>query len=385
MVSDRLLLGTVIGISVVVISLLHWDYVFGDPLAYYRRMSDLFAGNLPYLGATFEHLPVMLLPMGATWILGGFSSPFVFRSIWAVLTAVALLAIVHVLGIIDTMTGKSGAARRWVLVITPLVPLALFRNDPWVVLPAMLAVVAILRSQSVLGSSWIGIGALAKIWPLVLVPFAWKRRSRRSLLIMIGVVSILLLALSRTSGFVAGRSFDGLHTESLGGALWLMTHRSVGSVGLIEAAGAIYVNAPRVMMIPGLLLGSTVALIALWRLVRNRGSDTDRLVWTGVLVIGLLLIAPLQSAQFLLWATPFVVFSRSKSALLLYTAAGALALLGVVGFESLQDNAWWWSTAAVLRNVLIFAAAVLLLVQTRPSSSGSNAGKTREAENILEF
>jgi hypothetical protein len=378
-VTNRLLLGIVIGISVALTSALHWDYVLGDPLAYHQRMSQIFAGNLPYVGATFEHLPMMLLPMGAAWILGGFSSPLVYRSIWAVLTALVLLATVHVLEVIDTMTGRDGVARRWVLVITPLVPLAIFRNDPWVVLPAMLGIAASLRSRPIVGSGWLGIGALAKAWPLVLVPFVWTKtkRSRRSLLIMIALVSIALLALTRTSGFSAGRSFDGLHTETLGGAMWLLTHRAGGSVSLIETAGAIYVDAPRIMMIPGLLLGMSVAVAALWQLARSRGTDGDRLVLIGVLVIGLLLVTPLQSAQFLLWASPFIVFSRSKMPLLLYAGAGALALFGVVGFNALQDNAWWWAAMAVVRNVLIFVVAVVLLLRAGAEQREDDTGNRR--------
>ena len=88
--------------------------------------------------------------------------------------------------------------------------------------------------------------------------------------------------------------------------------------------------------------------------------------------MALLLASPLLSAQFVLWAMPFVAIGGRRPEWLALAVAGALSTM-LVGYW-LPANTWW-HLMLLARNVLLVIAAVgivaTLLTQSRDYASTS--------------
>lgn len=349
-------------------------YVVSDPYIYYDRVAEMMAGRLPYLDAAFEHLPVMIIPMAATWVLGGSADPFTYHTIWATLSAVALVGTLLRLYHLED-SGLERVAARWLAIAAPLIPLVLYRNESWVVLPAVWAMGSLAQHRPGRAAVATALGALAKLWPIGLVPIiAWGRH--RWWAMAAAAVSVGgLLAVVTLPGFREGRLFEGLHSETLGAGLWSVSRYLVGThPRLLDAAGATYVDAPQVLAIAGLMIGAVIGVRALMALAGSFSLRGAMLV-LGSLVIALLLASPLQSTQFLYWMTPFAASSGNRRVWAGAAIANLLGILGLIFFDAVRSGAWQWHAATFLRNVLLVAIGWLLASEARrvakfPDSQG---------------
>jgi len=374
-----LLVGLLVGLLVLVGLLaleavsdrLSWDYFGRDPIIYRERMAEVFSGRLPYVEADFEHLPVMLVPMAAAWLLGGFAGDFAYRLIWA---ALSVLALWITSGRLRTLEAEvPGITGRWFLLASPLLLLVVFRNDVWVTLLAVAGMVGVVQGRRPRAVAGMVAGSLAKGWPIVLAVPLWRKGWRAAsawgaagTVVLLGVVALL-------PGFSEGRGFTGLHTESLGGSFWgLWQLSTAGGVTLLRQAGAIYVDAPPWLAVPGLVAGAVLAVLA----VRSRPvSVQGEVAGLGVLVCAILLASPLQSTQFNYWLTPFAAAGRSRRTLGLALAVGVSACLSLLDFSTLVAGGdTWWFINVLARNLLLLALALDLLGGPRTSSAGLYTG-----------
>lgn len=368
--------------SVWCVSGFSWGYVSGDPLIYFERMRQIAGGAVPYLEAEFEHLPVMLIPMTVAWLAGGSAGPFTYRLVWVVAMTIVLLLTTEVLRRNRHLWDRRELAARWVLVSAPLIPIALFRTEPVVVLLAVLAIVALARRLDTRAGMLVWAGVLAKGWPLALAVTGWLTGRRRWLWAGVGIAGCGALAvLSALPGFSSGRAFEGLHSESVGGALWgLWALVRGGEPELLGVAGAAYVDAPLRWTIPGLLAAVAVAARAVAGLARPL-SGSQLLRATGALVGAGLLASPLQSTQFLLWLSPFLAASSRRSTVVVGVGMGLVGLVNLVAFDALLARETWWFATVVGRHSLLLFCSWRLADEVRPerrrtpppATPGSNA------------
>ena len=341
------------------LALLNSPEFTGDPQIYRNRMVLLFDGSIPYLNFQYEHLPLVLVPMVLAWVLGGGLGPGIYTVVFAMLMAICLAATAILLDRISEDGPTQRAGFRWVLLAAPLVPIVLFRSDPFPVALAVGGLLAMVTGREVAAISLEFSGVLAKGWPVVLATAEWSRGHRiRSVGLVVAAIALFGSSLA-LPGFSEVRSFSGIHSETAMGAL-LVAIRSAGGadLGITSQAGASYVLVPVWASVANLTLGVLVALLALARM--QPGFSIDRAARVmAALTLALLLGSPLLSPQFILWATPFLALHRSRRVLRLAIVVTVLTLIYMTGWNPEFEGAQWWVWVLNLRNLALIALGVL--------------------------
>jgi uncharacterized membrane protein len=261
--------------------------------------------------------------------------------------------------------------------------LVLSRYDFW---PAALtagALAAFVSGRERLGYAGLGLGAAAKIYPLVLVPvaLAWtlQRRGRREAALGLGIVAGVLAAILLPFAVVApegladslGRQLGRpLQIESLGAALLLGAHQAgLYDPTVVSSHGSQNLDG----RLPDVLAGvqsalQALALVAVW-LVARRGS---LLAGAAAAVTAFVVFGKVLSPQFLVWLLPLVPLVAGAAGL---SASGLLA--GALVLTQLWFPYRYWDVVALesvgllvlVRDLLLVALfAVLLVAATRPES-----------------
>ena len=328
----------------------------------YSDIADsILGGAVPYLDFPLEHLPSMLVPIiSLGWVsdISGISLYFVWpMAMTALFVATAIL--------VDRIDPQRPAGFIFVAMSLPLLPLALFRLEPWVVLLAVGAIVAFLGARNVVGIALVVLGSIAKGWPIVVSILPWKARNKGVAALAAIGSGFALMVIFAQEGFRSGRAFDGIHTETLFGSLVLLA-RQISGVALdtFPSAGAHYIGVPSwavfVNAIPGVAV-LIVVVVLLWRPMSNQ--TTVSVIGLGVL--GIMLVSPLFSTQFLVWLAPFVA-ALSYRDRVLYVAAGVFALGSIAIFEPATTM---WAIEVTVSNIFVLVLAVAwswdLLITTR--------------------
>lgn len=354
-------------VSIGLDALLSDSVLAGDPRLFNIRADALLEGQWPYFQAEFEHLPIMI-----PYILGG-------RLLTSVMPggspALAYCLIGLVLLAVTSLIVPQDKLLRWMMVATPMAPIALFRLDALPVAVCMAALAGFLGKASDREVSlWSIIGGLAKGWPIVTAPLLWRRGSRRSATAMVTSVLGVVLVLSFTPGFQSGRDFDGVHTETLPGS-WFLLRRSMANepLELIEAAWSIYVAVPRFAVIVQVLVAMCLLAVAFVKWLQPLDPQ-GQVAIAGSVVAAVLIASPLLSSQFVFWLAPFVVLAGRTRSVVLYTAIGAVTLLLLAHWR--LDEVWW-SALALLRVGGIAGLSVLLALDASTVSGDGDHRPTR--------
>ena len=329
----------------------------GDAVNYRERMISLFAGQMPYRDFAFEHQPLMVVPMAVAWMAGGFSSQpaYVFAT-----AAVSFLCLAGVTGILvwsEHELDIEGWTARWLLVLVPLLPFLLFRNDAFSILLA-LAAVALAMKEMESGSLVAAVAAtLSKIWPVVLAPLMWwrHRRLHAGILVVAGAVG---LAINFSPSVQVIQRPQGVQTETVVGSL-LGLFRSLRGVDLeIIRTATAYIKAPDWSMGVNVAIGGILAVMALGAMRQSFGW---RKGWTllGALTVAGVLASPFFSTQYVSWFAPFAAIRRHTMWQML--GISVLSLVIILGWFSLFEGAAWWWTVLVARNALVIVLGVSLL------------------------
>ena len=354
--------------AAMVIQMLTPDSVLRGDYLFFRDHADrMLDGQLPYIDFDFEHFPIAALPMllagaGDRWIPGlNFVGGFV------ALAALAIVGVAFTVRAIGRELEDDLAAPRWAAITAPMFPFLLYRVDPLSVLFAALAFLGLLRARPGLYLASASLGIATKGWPALFAVLDWLRDRKRRAVILAGVAAAIGLILLTLPGFRSGRSFDGVHLETLSGSLTLF-FRLLGDTPhrIASNAGALYIGVGSW----ALLVNAAIGLMVWTATLRVRRTDQATMT---LLVVGLLLASPLLSAQFLMWVTPFLAVVRSRAAHVLMATLGAISTLLL---------AWWeptnlgWATLLVVRNLtLLGLGAYLLRLGTKesPAQAGSNS------------
>lgn len=320
----------------------------GDSLDYRNRMIEMFSGKIPYFQFPFEHLPVMILPMAAAWLLGGSHELRTYAFALAAVSSVVVLATGLLIHRIEADLEITGLTLRWLLLTVPLLPFLLFRNDSFAVLLAMAGILFAIRGKEGRSLVFLGAGTLAKGWPaLWAVADWWKgRRGKAALLASLAVVS---LGIQLSPAFQAIQDPQGVHSESLtGGVVGLIRAIQGADLELIRSA-SVYIDAPGWLLAFHVLVG---ALIAATALSRMRGpfawGRAFRLM--GAFTTALILASPFFSTQYVAWVSPFAASEKRAAFGMLGVNLASLILLTT--WNDLFDGPVWWWGLLVARNLL---------------------------------
>lgn len=346
--------------------------ILGDPILYGDLAHSILDGARPYLDLPFEHLPAMLAPILAVEIISRIvGSPF--TGLWPLVTITTMVGIV---GLARPILIDKNYQGRLATAALPMFPLIIYRLEAFVVLAAILAIRSFQHSRVRWGTFWIFIGVLAKGWPIgmFLIP---DRLGRRRLAVLLLVCSIGTLAfIASLPGFLEGRSFAGLHTETVVGDITLFFRQLLGKpLNLIAAAGATYISVPTAAVIGNATLGIPVIVLGMVQALRSnelRGILRD----TGLVVAGLIIASPLLSPQFLFWLLPFVVLLKRPS-LTVYMTTGALSTAIVLFWN---PGAIWWTSLVFVRNLSFLALIILWLWESLRSTDPEFSAEADQAE-----
>lgn len=260
------------------------------------------------------------------------------------------------------------------------------------VLPAALtsgAIAAAVRQRYRVGGLLLGLGAAAKLYPVLLVPVlaivAVRERGRREALVVAGVavgtvVAVLapfsVLSFSGTFRSLRVQFTGGLQIESLASSLLVTASHVVGKVSEYATQGAggglirIDLVGPGVGVTTAV---TTVLLVAalclLWfGLTRSRGDAREDLTrYSAGAVAVALVLGTVLSPQYLAWLIPLVPLvrgGRGTAAILVFVLAAALtnAWIPDTYFEY-QGNLSGGPTSLLLaRNLSLLAVALVLLL-----------------------
>lgn len=340
----------------------------GDVNLYELLGTDLLAGLLPYTELAIEHLPVAVIPI---WILTWVATVLgvSLAVVWVPVMALCFIASVVLM---DSIPTEHRVGYRYLAVAAPLLPLVLFRLEVWVGLFVVLAMVAYATHRVTRGAAWTIVAALGKGWPIVLVAYPWKA-GRRWLTVGVVAVSTTLLAMvAFTEGFREGRAFEGIHSETIVGNL-IIVWRSLTSngIGLENTAGAVYVTAPAWVVLVNAIPGLIVVGLALYAFTKRDSDFRNLTLIVGLAALGIILMSPLFSTQFIFWLAPFVAFAAIGTR----KAYIAAACIGLATLTVFQPEALWWNLVVLAKNVaivwlaIVWTRRVLAFPQLQPEST----------------
>lgn len=341
----------------------------------YADISDLLVdGFTAYIHLPVVHLPIALVPIAGLSVTATVTT----IPIWIVWPVGMSAAFVGSVLLVDTFDPERPAGFMYVALSLPMLPLVLFRLEPWVVLLAIGAIAAFMARKTALGVFLTIAGALGKGWPIVVAILPWKR-SQKGGAIVATLGSFALLALVGThEGFRSGRQLEGIHTETLMGSIILLgKHLSGEPFDFMLSALALNIAAPGWIVVANAIPGALVAGVAL--VVARRkltGPHIVSLIGFGVLAI--ILLSPLFSTQFVFWLAPFVA-GTSATIRRLYVAASVVALASISVFVFTSPM---WAIEVFIVNMLFLVLAFEwgreLLDATRPAGHHHETSTSRK-------
>jgi hypothetical protein len=325
--------------------------IAGDAELYGWIAEATLSGAVPYTGVAVEHFPVLLIPILLVGIYSSVSG-VAFAASWPLFVIGAVVGSVIIAGRITVVPRYQW---RVAVAMVPMLPLILYRLEIFVVAIALASIASFAKSRMVAGSVWSILGSLAKGWPIVLLIVPLRRGSvRTGLIAFVGAV-VMLGIVASLPGFQQGRTFSGLHSETLiGNALLLVRYASGSELGLIAVAGARYVSAPGWAVALNAVFGLLVGAFAL-RAALSTNDLTKLLRTAGLSVVAIILVSPLFSAQFAFWLVPFVPLFARRSRI----TYGVVALMSMLIVAFWNPVEAWWSTAVLVRNLLFVTTAIL--------------------------
>jgi hypothetical protein len=384
----------------------------GDVEVYLDYTQRTLDGQVPYRNFYPEYppgaFPVFLAAGPAD---GGYDDRFRFLMLaLGALTVVLLVVAMFLVGgtAVELATGVLVFAT---LPLTLEAGLLFERYDLWPASLVLLATIALLLGRRTLGLAALGVGAAAKVYPVVILPLALLfRRGRepvaRDLAVFAAAALVLVLPFMlvgpRGIGHVGRLLVERpLQVESLGASVLLATHR----LGAYEPT--IYLSfgnswdlagpAAKVVAAVSSLVGA-VALVAVWYLFA-RGSRGSRefLLAVAAAVVAVVTFGKVFSPQYLVWVAAVVplAFGSIRTFALSATVVASLLTMYVYrwGYFDLLDagRASWLMVARNFVMVALFCSLVVELAGRKPTEvapspepADERAGDVGDDERTLE-
>jgi len=377
----------------------------GDVGLYLDDARAIVDGRTPYSAVPLEYPPLALVPMVAPYLLGlpfGEVTPDRYRWLFAGWEAALALALGFVLVQIARRGGIPTRSRdpawavalRYPILVAGAALAITWRFDAFAALLLAIALWATLANRPTPAGIALGLGALAKLFPIAVAPalaVAWlaPRDNRRLarfglatvLTVVIGMLPFLAMAGPDALAFLGYQARRGLEVESIGAGVVLLDGLVRGQP--IETASpfkAVEVFGPLARTWLGLLPAMTVAAfgalaVAAWRRVRfdveaiGRVEPRTLTSLAGATVMVLLLTSKVFSIQYVVWLVPFAAllpgwrFWLAAAMVALTMPIHPILFAGLVAQEPLPV------LVLNLRNALLVALTTWVLVDlVRPLS-----------------
>lgn len=339
--------------------------VAGEVHTLYRGWYEqLVEGAFPLDDVTWQYPPgaalVFLSPGALPWLT--YFQAFVALTLAA--DAVITLALAR--------AGVRGAWL-WVCGLPLLLHLPYARYDVQVTAVAVLALLAV-RNRPLIGGALAGLGAMIKVWPLLIVLGTPRGRTTRAAWLSAAasaaaLLAVLSLAFTHGLDFLRQQGARGVQIESLGGTALQLARKAgwSGSVryqyGAFEFVGP-YV--PSVARISLLLTVAAVCWLLLWRVRAACWTPATPLDAAFATVLLFTVTSRVISPQYLIWLLGLAaacLTSRHTTqrpvALLMLPAAALSALAYPVLYDDVLAGSAPGLLLMVIRNGLLLAAALL--------------------------
>jgi hypothetical protein len=363
----------------------------GDITVYFNYAQRTFDGQVPYRDFRLEYppgaLPVLLAAGPAD---GGYYNRF--RLLMLVLAMGSIVLLVAAL----FAAGADAAAIAAGVLVPATLPLTLNpghvfeRFDLWPVFLMLLAVVALLRGHQLLALVALSIGAVAKLFPLALVPLViLARRGHAHLRRDVAIATAVGLAFLLPFGAIAPRGLGHvgsllihrpLQSESLGASILLASHR----LGLYTPTTYLSIGnswdlaglAAKVVAVVTSLAGAA-ALVAVWVMfARSRRGPHELLLAVAAVVVAFVAFGKIFSTQYMIWvafAAPLAL-GRIRPLALSATLSAMLLALYVYDWGSFDLIAGGRTSWVLLtRNLILVGLLGLLLVELATRGRGREA------------
>lgn len=349
----------------------HHIAVTGDVRLYEQWAAGLAGGRFPVDDPSWQYPPVagtvLLLPrlLAASHYTGALQ--VILLAADAVLLALLLRP--------ARSGGSLAGAWTWVAGTTTLGPIVLNRFD---LVPAVLVVAGLgTRSRPRLAGVLLGLGAVVKVWPALLLGAVRPLRPAVVAAGLVGVGVVLGLfvvgAIPEGLDFLGNQKARGLQIESLAATPYVLL-RSAGVHGIrvVHEYGAYQVIGPGVR---GAVAATTIAtvLVVVAYAVAARRRPGDVALGLGAL-LAVVLVSRVLSPQYLIWelAVCAVLAANRPRATrlvggLLVLAAGMTQLLYPVAYGGLLHGRPLPALLLAARNAVLVAACVAAL-RVRPLS-----------------
>lgn len=361
-----------------------------DVRLYQHWGREVLLPRMPYLDFGIEYPPLGV----ATFVLPAFIAGFdageeAYRLAFQLLMAACGVA----LAVTTVFTvGALGGGRRELIVggalvaATPLLmgPTILARYDLWPVLLTGLALWCIATRRDTGAAIFIGLGALAKLYPLLLAPwvvaYVWRREGTRAALrwslllafvVLLGFGPFLVLAPEDTLDMVVRQLERPLQIETFGAAI-LMLLNEVASLPLQVVHS--YDSWNLAGTLPDLVsTGQTLTSLALLGLVfvgflRSRPTRSALLLAVAAAMCVYVALGKVFSPQYVIWLVPFVaVVPAARGGLVAVGLLVAATLLTSLYYPAnywpfVHDQELGWTLVILSRNLLLCALAASLVL-----------------------
>jgi hypothetical protein len=320
-------------------------------------------GTFPLDDVTWQYPPAAALAILSPAVL-----PFLeYTHAFFVLAFLADLAVLALLLYTGRRPGRSlRGAWVWVAGVPLLGPTVYSRYDVMVTAVAVAALLAGARHPRVMGAL-AGFGAMLKVWPVLLLVGAVRRRAwSAAAMTAAGVAVLFAVAMPGSFAFLTFQRDRGTEVESLG-ALVFHVARHYGwrgevllNYGSVEFMGP-YVGAVSTAALT--LTGACFGWLLLWRVsaVRFRPHTLADAAFTAVLMFTV--TSRVISPQYLVWlvglAAVCLCFRAGRMglpALLVLAATFVTVLEFPAGFAHVVASDWYGTSLLFLRNGLLIAA-----------------------------
>jgi hypothetical protein len=360
----------------------------GDIKLYFNYAQRTFDGQLPYRDFRLEYppgaLPVLLAAGPANQ---GYYNRFRVLMLVLAMASIGLLVAALFTAGADPTAIAAGVLVPATLPLTLNPGLVFERFDLWPVFLMLLAVVALLRGHQLLPLVVLGIGAVAKLFPLALVPVVLlARRGHAHLRRDVAIATAVGLAFLLPFGAIAPRGLGHvgsllvhrpLQSESLGASILLASHR----VGLYTPTTYLSFGnswdlagpAARIVAVVTSLAGAA-ALVAVWFMFgRSRRGPHELLLAVAAVVVALVAFGKIFSTQYMVWvvfAAPLAL-GRIRPFVLSATVSSTLLTLYVYDWGPFDLIAGGRTTWVLLtRNLILVGLLGLLLVELAARERG---------------
>ncbi|MHC3473355.1 glycosyltransferase 87 family protein [Streptomyces sp. 7R007] len=327
-------------------------------------------GAFPLDDVTWQYPPAAALAILSPALLGFLD----YASAFFVLACLADLAVLCLLLYAGLRPGKRlRGAWVWVAGVPLLGPTVYARYDLMVTAVAVAALLAGARHPRVMGTL-VGLGAMLKVWPVLLLAGARKRRAWGAAAVTVGALAaVFAVAMPGAFAFLTFQRDRGTEVESLGSLVFHVARHFGWRGEVLLNYGSVEFLGPYVHYVSSaalFLTGVAFGWLLLWRLMANRflPHTLAEAAFTAVLLFTT--TSRVISPQYLVWligtAAVCLCFRGSRMGLpagLVLAASFVTVLEFPVWFAHVVAGDTLGVCLLLLRNGLLVVAAVLAALE----------------------